>query len=481
MADIRLVTYLRDNMRAGYDKYELCNTLVAAGHPANAVKEALDELVQETMPTPPRPVEQPPVPPKPAAVNVSLLALVLVTVIITTALLGYWMVKPTPTEEVVPIIPEEIVLAPPICGTCEYLQGNSCRKAACCTDADCDDNISTTADVCEAPGGQEARCIRTTVQCGNGNCEKGETCCVDCGCAAGFMCIENACVTERTPTLNILSPQENDTLNPPVTVRFEVNDAAIGLTTTHVHLRLDQDKTMEIFEEKPVQLDLGTGYHEVTMMLADKDENILPDTTRKVGFTVAAPKVPTVMVTHPTVNEQITGDTVTVSFSVTDITLGPDELILILDGKSVTHTLSAPYIFSNVSAGDHVLEVFARNAQGARLTNPESFKTIPFTTTIETPSDLPPSPSTQLNVTENVVVLQNTQFTPQAITVKNGTSVTWINKDPFAHTVTASHGFFDSGQLEAGFNFTKRFEMPGTYDYVCNFHPGMSGTVIVEE
>jgi plastocyanin len=81
------------------------------------------------------------------------------------------------------------------------------------------------------------------------------------------------------------------------------------------------------------------------------------------------------------------------------------------------------------------------------------------------------------------VTISNFQFAPKSVTVKAGSTVTWVNKDG-THTVTADNGSFQSPNLTAGKSFTHKFTNPGTYRYYCSFHGGaggadMSGVVIV--
>ncbi len=185
MPDIRLVTYLKENL-PHQDKYELCNTLVARGHSPQAVKEALQAVEHESMPSPPTPEPPQPPPPKkwqqPSPIPIFVLGLFL-----TAFLLA--LVRPEPTV-VVPMATEAF----PTCKTCEFLEGRICLRAACCADADCEDGLTETADVCEEAGTKEARCVRSNIVCGNKHCEKGEkNCCLDCGCAKGYVCVENAC------------------------------------------------------------------------------------------------------------------------------------------------------------------------------------------------------------------------------------------------------------------------------------------------
>lgn len=66
------------------------------------------------------------------------------------------------------------------------------------------------------------------------------------------------------------------------------------------------------------------------------------------------------------------------------------------------------------------------------------------------------------------------------MTVSAGTTITWTNEDGAAHTVTAEGGAFDSGNLNSGDSFSFTFEEPGTYNYFCQYHGSMTGTITVE-
>ena len=78
------------------------------------------------------------------------------------------------------------------------------------------------------------------------------------------------------------------------------------------------------------------------------------------------------------------------------------------------------------------------------------------------------------------VAIAEFAFSPTLVQVDAGTAVTWDNVDPTAHTVTALKGEFDSGTMESGDSFKHTFTKPGTYQYRCNIHPTMKGTVKVE-
>jgi amicyanin len=74
------------------------------------------------------------------------------------------------------------------------------------------------------------------------------------------------------------------------------------------------------------------------------------------------------------------------------------------------------------------------------------------------------------------------KFKPASVTVKSGGTVTWTNNDSAAHTATLSSGAgaFDTGTLDQGASKKVTFSGPGTYAYICAFHPFMKGTVVVE-
>jgi plastocyanin len=71
-------------------------------------------------------------------------------------------------------------------------------------------------------------------------------------------------------------------------------------------------------------------------------------------------------------------------------------------------------------------------------------------------------------------------FAPATIMVMRGTTVTWTNLDSASHTVSADGYEFDSGTLKKGDTFSQTFNDAGTFAYHCNFHPSMTGTIVVE-
>jgi len=77
------------------------------------------------------------------------------------------------------------------------------------------------------------------------------------------------------------------------------------------------------------------------------------------------------------------------------------------------------------------------------------------------------------------VEVKEFKFTPEAITVAPGTTVTWLNGDEEPHTISSTDGVFRSSALESRGRFSYTFSKPGTYHYFCAIHPHMRAEVIV--
>jgi plastocyanin len=77
------------------------------------------------------------------------------------------------------------------------------------------------------------------------------------------------------------------------------------------------------------------------------------------------------------------------------------------------------------------------------------------------------------------IEIKKHKFDVPTITVPLGATVTWVNHDDDAHTVTSTTALFRSPGLDTDDTFSYRFTKPGTYKYFCTLHPLMVGTVIV--
>lgn len=81
-------------------------------------------------------------------------------------------------------------------------------------------------------------------------------------------------------------------------------------------------------------------------------------------------------------------------------------------------------------------------------------------------------------------------YSPQNLTIKAGTTVTFTNSDFVIHTVTGTdatldnvtptpNDTFDTGILGHGESKQIKFDKAGTYNYFCIVHPHMRGTITV--
>ncbi len=80
---------------------------------------------------------------------------------------------------------------------------------------------------------------------------------------------------------------------------------------------------------------------------------------------------------------------------------------------------------------------------------------------------------------EVMVRIAGFAFDPPEIEILAGNSVTWINGDLAPHTATARDGSWETGPIDRDGQFTIIFDAPGTYPYVCEFHPQMQATIVV--
>jgi plastocyanin len=89
-------------------------------------------------------------------------------------------------------------------------------------------------------------------------------------------------------------------------------------------------------------------------------------------------------------------------------------------------------------------------------------------------------PAASAQAADAEVQIDQFAFAPQRLTVKAGTTVTWINDDDIPHTVASSSKSFKSKPLDTKDKFSFTFTTPGTYEYFCSLHPHMTGAIVVE-
>jgi len=62
--------------------------------------------------------------------------------------------------------------------------------------------------------------------------------------------------------------------------------------------------------------------------------------------------------------------------------------------------------------------------------------------------------------------------------LRTGDKITWVNDDIFQHTATAKDGSFDVDLVPKA-QATTVMTHPGTIDFYCRYHPGMTGRLSV--
>ena len=78
------------------------------------------------------------------------------------------------------------------------------------------------------------------------------------------------------------------------------------------------------------------------------------------------------------------------------------------------------------------------------------------------------------------VMIDNFKFSPIPLTVKAGSTITWLNRDDIPHSIVVPALGVQSHPMDTDGSFAYRFDKPGTYNYICGLHPFMHGTVVVQ-
>ncbi|MCU1682676.1 MAG: copper binding protein of plastocyanin/azurin family [Amycolatopsis sp.] len=73
------------------------------------------------------------------------------------------------------------------------------------------------------------------------------------------------------------------------------------------------------------------------------------------------------------------------------------------------------------------------------------------------------------------------KFTPAALTIAVGDTVTWTNHDQAPHNVVITDGpeKFTTSTMQTGQSVSHTFTMAGSYSYYCAIHPDMKATITV--
>src|SRR3954471_23609430 len=88
------------------------------------------------------------------------------------------------------------------------------------------------------------------------------------------------------------------------------------------------------------------------------------------------------------------------------------------------------------------------------------------------------SPDSPAGTTQSVL-MKGVAFEPKQVTVHVGDTLEWANQDIVAHTASAKDKSWDVNVLP-GKNERMVMKAAGAFDYICRYHPNMTGAVIVK-
>lgn len=82
-----------------------------------------------------------------------------------------------------------------------------------------------------------------------------------------------------------------------------------------------------------------------------------------------------------------------------------------------------------------------------------------------------------------MIAIASYQFNPNALIVKKGTPVTWINNDSAPHAIIGDdkNSWAGGSTMKRGETYTRTFDTVGTFTYNCTIHPSMKGSIVVIE
>jgi plastocyanin len=78
------------------------------------------------------------------------------------------------------------------------------------------------------------------------------------------------------------------------------------------------------------------------------------------------------------------------------------------------------------------------------------------------------------------VNIYSSSFSPKSVTIIEGDTVRWVNRDTASHQILADKGQFVSPILKPRQTFSFTFNAAGTYGYKDELHPRITGTVVVK-
>ncbi len=90
-----------------------------------------------------------------------------------------------------------------------------------------------------------------------------------------------------------------------------------------------------------------------------------------------------------------------------------------------------------------------------------------------TAAAITPGPGRATQIDGRQVEIVDFAYAPSVATLRFGDAVTWTNLDIVPHTVTATNGSWDSGEIAPGESWSMIVTETVALDYYCVYHPGM--------
>lgn len=82
--------------------------------------------------------------------------------------------------------------------------------------------------------------------------------------------------------------------------------------------------------------------------------------------------------------------------------------------------------------------------------------------------------------TTKTVSAYGSTFSPKSVTITEGDTIRWVNRDNDRHQIYAKGGRFVSPILKPNEVFRFTFRAAGTYRYIDELHPRLTGTIVVK-
>jgi len=78
----------------------------------------------------------------------------------------------------------------------------------------------------------------------------------------------------------------------------------------------------------------------------------------------------------------------------------------------------------------------------------------------------------------NHIIIKDSSFSPNDLTVVSGSSITFVNNTSSAHTIgSLDSNYFKPVKIESGSSYFLKKDTTGKIDYRCMTHPSVAGVI----